>query len=230
MIADSIICYSSEGARVLSSVFPGKQILVAGNSNLLARDCRGIEGGAEERNCGLFLGRLVPEKRVELLIDALRILQARGEQIGALIVGDGPEKSVLEDLVRRHQLKDVVFTGYIKSQDKIRELAAGCFALACPGTAGLALTQAQSMGLPFIFCPDEKNGPEVEIADAGINCLKFSHNNAESLAQALSSMYGERGLWLSRSRAYSQNVAANYTIEAMANTFVEFFRNPETAT
>jgi glycosyltransferase involved in cell wall biosynthesis len=224
MLADCIICYSAEGARMLAPVFPGKEILVAGNSNLLARDCRSIEGVAEERNCVLFLGRLVPEKRVALLINALCILQARGEQIGARIVGDGPEKSVLEDLVRRHQLKDVVFPGYIKNQDKIREFAAGCFALACPGTAGLALTQAQSMGLPFIFCPEEDNGPETEMADVGINCLNFAHHNAESLAQALASMYRERELWLSRSHDYVRRVSTGYTIEAMAATFADFFR------
>ena len=226
MLADGIVCYSSEGARMLALEFPGKEIVVAGNSNLLARDCRSIDTPIEGRNCVLFLGRLVPEKRVDLLINALVLLQAQGKEIGARIIGDGPKKPALEELVHRHQLKDVVFLGYIKDQERIREAAACCFGLSCPGTAGLALTQAQSLGLPFIFCSEEENGPETEIANPGFNCLKFVRDNVESLAQAVATMNCDRQLWLSRSDAYSESVAASYTIEAMADTFANFFHHP----
>lgn len=223
-LADGIVCYSSDGAQKLASEFPGKEILVAGNSNLLVRDCRSIEGRAEERNCVLFLGRLVAEKRVDLLLDALRILQSRGHRIGARFIGDGPEKAAAEEFVDRHQLEDVKFLGYIKSPDEIREAASCCFGSVCPGTAGLALTHAQSIGLPFIFCSEEDNGPETEIAELGFNCLSFDLGSAESLAKAVCEMFSERDRWLSRSGVYSRGVATEYTIEAMVDTFADFFQ------
>jgi glycosyltransferase involved in cell wall biosynthesis len=135
----------------------------------------------------------------------------------------------LEELVRSHKLKNIEFLGYIKDPQRISEYAACCFSLACPGTAGLALTQAQSIGLPFLFCPDEENGPEIEIAEPGFNCLQFSFNNAVSLAQGLGLMHGERALWLERSQAYAKKISTRYTVEAMAATFADFFRRPRRA-
>jgi glycosyltransferase involved in cell wall biosynthesis len=223
-LADAIVCYSFEGARMLALECPGKEILVAGNSNLLARDCRVIEGQAEDRNCVLFLGRLVTEKRIQLLLKALCVLQSRGQRVGARVLGDGPEKTAAEEFVRHQGLEDVQFLGYVGSQDEIRAVASCCFGLVCPGTAGLALTQAQSLGLPFIFCSEENNGPETEIAKLGFNCLGFELGNDESLAKQVGEMHGQRALWLSRSDEFVRVIAAGYTIEAMVKNFAEFFQ------
>ncbi len=49
----------------------------------------------------LFLGRLVSDKGVDVLLDALGLLAARGVRPGLAVVGDGPERPALEDQIRR---------------------------------------------------------------------------------------------------------------------------------
>ena len=66
----------------------------------------------------IFLGRLVSDKGVDLLLDALAILKARRPQLRAAIVGDGPERPALEAQGRRLDL-DVTFTGSRRGDDLV---------------------------------------------------------------------------------------------------------------
>jgi glycosyltransferase involved in cell wall biosynthesis len=49
----------------------------------------------------IFLGRLVSDKGIDLLLEALAILKARGMTPRATLVGDGPEREALEAQARR---------------------------------------------------------------------------------------------------------------------------------
>src|SRR5690606_18491152 len=62
----------------------------------------------------LYVGRLVKEKKVECLIDAICFLKERGVECNLTIVGEGPLKHKLESYVRTLALGDLVsFTGKI---------------------------------------------------------------------------------------------------------------------
>jgi glycosyltransferase involved in cell wall biosynthesis len=56
----------------------------------------------------LFLGRLVPYKRVNDLLAAFSILKQRGRTYRLTVIGDGPERSALETIARDHQLEHLV--------------------------------------------------------------------------------------------------------------------------
>lgn len=56
----------------------------------------------------IFVGRLVEKKGVRYFIEAARILQASGETYSFSIIGDGPERPVLEALVRKHGLQNEI--------------------------------------------------------------------------------------------------------------------------
>jgi glycosyltransferase involved in cell wall biosynthesis len=58
------------------------------------------------------VGRLAPNKNVDVLISAVAELQRRGIAAECVIVGDGPERGTLEAIVERHGLeKSVQLTG-----------------------------------------------------------------------------------------------------------------------
>lgn len=59
----------------------------------------------------LFLGRLVPEKGLDLLIEAWARVQARGRKLR--IVGDGPQMPALRAKVSALGLKDVILEGFV---------------------------------------------------------------------------------------------------------------------
>ncbi|QMU80529.1 glycosyltransferase [Streptacidiphilus sp. PB12-B1b] len=97
------------------------------------------------------VGRLVPGKRFDILVDALRLLPQTPDAPAArlLLVGDGTERAALERQARTVGVADrVVFAG---ERDDVPELLTAMDALAAPSTVetfGLALLEALAAGLP----------------------------------------------------------------------------------
>lgn len=59
------------------------------------------------------VGRLAAEKHFEALLTAIQLLRARGQRVQAAIIGDGPERSALQQRAAELQLQDVVrFVGH----------------------------------------------------------------------------------------------------------------------
>ena len=223
-LAGTIICYCYAEQEPLQDLFPDKRILVAGNSTVRVEDCFPLETSPAERNAVLFLGRLVKAKKPMLLLRALQLLQAQGEKIGAVFVGEGPERAKCERFVRDTALEGVIFAGEQFSRVKIRELAALCFAAVSPGYVGLSVLDALSMGLPVAFSHGEPNAPEVEALDDGWNAIVFEKDSPVSLASTLLRLHGERVDWLERGGQFCEMVKDKYTVERMAAQFVAFFR------
>lgn len=66
------------------------------------------------------VGRLSPEKGHKVLLEAARALAVSGQEFQLLIIGDGPERSALERLRDRLELKDrVMFLGQRKDMDMV---------------------------------------------------------------------------------------------------------------
>jgi len=73
----------------------------------------------------LFLGRLVSDKGVDVLLDALGLLAGRGVRPELTIVGDGPERLALEVQARRLGIGEQVrFLGFREGEDVVRLLNA----------------------------------------------------------------------------------------------------------
>jgi len=66
-----------------------------------------------------FLGRLVEKKGVDLLIDAMRIMIDRGEQVRLEIMGDGPMDAVLRKQVEQQGLAQYISFGGALSHDEV---------------------------------------------------------------------------------------------------------------
>lgn len=74
----------------------------------------------------IFVGRVVEEKGVEDLIRAVAILAPRFPDITALIVGEGQDRPVLEEISKTLGLSDrVIFTGWVEPDMIPAYLAAG---------------------------------------------------------------------------------------------------------
>src|SRR5262249_27126502 len=99
------------------------------------------------------VGRLVPSKRFEVAIDAVRGL----DDTVLLLVGDGPQRAHLADRARALPRGRVVFTGQLSADDAVAALSAAD-AFASPSTQecfGLAVLGALACGLPTVYtaCP-----------------------------------------------------------------------------
>ena len=170
------------------------------------------------------MGRLVAAKKPILLLQAVKRLQDAGEHIGAVFVGDGPERQQCEDFTHRAGLLNVRFAGAVYDRQRLRELAAPCFAMASPGYVGLSALDSLSFGLPVVFSATEPNAPEVETLRCGENAAAFLEDTPDDLARALWDIFACKDEWLARGASYCEAVAERYSLENMAEQFCTFFR------
>jgi phosphatidylinositol alpha 1,6-mannosyltransferase len=111
------------------------------------REALGVE---PEEIIVAFVSRLVKEKRLATLVDALAVLRDRGVPHRVLIVGDGPEREALED-----DIPDALFTGFLDGDELARAYASSDIFLfpSDTETFGNVTLEAMASGLPTV-CAD----------------------------------------------------------------------------
>jgi glycosyltransferase involved in cell wall biosynthesis len=102
----------------------------------------------------LFVGRLVPEKGCQLLLQALRKLRNDGSDVVLSVCGDGTYRSQLEALTKRLDLRDVVtFHGELSGQKLINTMQEADISVVpslWEEQFGLTAAEAMSCGLPVV--------------------------------------------------------------------------------
>jgi glycosyltransferase involved in cell wall biosynthesis len=120
------------------------------------------------------IARLVPHKRVDLLVDAFNCLG-----LPLVIIGDGPERRRLEG----HAKENVHFLGF-QPDSVIDGLLNRARAYICPGVEdfGIAMVEAQAAGCPVIaYC----DGGALEILVEHQTGIFFEESQTESLIAAV---------------------------------------------
>jgi phosphatidylinositol alpha-mannosyltransferase len=96
----------------------------------------------------LFLGRLVKRKGARQLIEAFYILSQYNPNATLSIGGDGPERTRLEELVKKYNLQSrVSFLGFIEEQEKANLLASSaidCFPSLYGESFGISLLEGMA--------------------------------------------------------------------------------------
>ncbi|OKH26092.1 glycosyl transferase family 1 [Hydrococcus rivularis NIES-593] len=122
----------------------------------------------------LFVGRLVPYKGADILLDAVSCLETTiKEKVRVTFVGDGSERSVLENKVRKRRLTHLVdFVGWLDQEDTLkyyRQADIFCFP-SIREFGGAVILEAMACGLPCIVANNggigeyvtEKTGFKIE--------------------------------------------------------------------
>jgi 1,2-diacylglycerol 3-alpha-glucosyltransferase len=174
----------------------------------------------------LYLGRLGPEKRVDMLLRMVVALRDRDlpaplNRFRLAIVGDGQCRNVLEDLAAELNVQErVVFTG-TQSHADIADwyAAADVFTLASPAeTQGLVLIEAMQMNVPCVAV--DQGGPVEIIADGQTG--RLVEFDAHALADAVEELLRDSAL-RQRFAAQARKTAQIYTPEAMAQGVLEVY-------
>ena len=77
----------------------------------------------------LSVGRFVPTKGFDTLIDAVAMLRQRGIDCSAVIVGDGPERSALSRQIQRLGLEGIITLDQWRTPEEVRQRMWSCTAL-----------------------------------------------------------------------------------------------------
>lgn len=149
----------------------------------------------------LYVGRISPEKELDVLMDMAKKLNEKNVKYQLVIVGDGPTKKELES----RGIANVHFVGY-KSGAELQAYYASADVFTFPSsseTYGNVILEAMASGLPVI-CPNE-GGIKENLINA-YNGLAFKKGNSNSMAEKIMALIEDNQL-----RQNIKENAINYT-------------------
>lgn len=151
------------------------------------RSCREKLGIPLDRTVIVMNASLWAHKNHDHMVEAIYRLKKEGYDFYLLIVGDGPRRKALEDLVLSKGLKeDVMFTGFVA--DVMPYLMSADFsALTSSETLSLAALESMALGKPLIL---SNSGGSPEIVDNGGNGILYKHGDIEELVNAIKKLTG----------------------------------------
>ena len=170
----------------------------------------------------VFLGRLVSDKGVDLLIEAVKLLREGGLTVGLTVVGSGPQEDSLKALAQTLGVTPQIdFTGP-KGGVELAQILNAHHILAVPSrwaepfgivalegiACGCAVVGSQAGGLPDAIGP------------CGVT---FPNGNAPALASALCETLSREGR-LAELRAGAPEHLAKHRARAVAYAYLEIFQ------
>jgi glycosyltransferase involved in cell wall biosynthesis len=143
--------------------------------------------------CFAYVGRLVSEKGLTLLVEAARRLKDQGYEFRLKFIGDGPERQRLEDLTAAFGLREeVAFTGFLKTE-ALQKAVEDAQAVVMPSlweeTAGLAAMEQMMRGR--IVIASDIGGLRELVEGVG---LKFPVGDVDRLASCMKRVLDEPNL------------------------------------
>jgi len=96
----------------------------------------------------LWVGRICEEKGVPILIDAAHQLDSEGLSFELILVGDGPLKQQIAEMVERYSLKSKVrLLGWLSSDDVLKQIIASKLFVMPSFAEGLPMVLMEAMAL-----------------------------------------------------------------------------------
>lgn len=162
---------------------------------------------ADGRPVVAFLGKLVPSKGVELLLEAARLYSQSGLAVRTVVCGDGPLRAKLQALAEEAAPGAVRFIGDRQIEDRVLLLQVADLVVV-PSRAepfGLVALEAMASGTPVVAT---RAGGIVEIVSHDVGVL-VEPNDPRSLAHAVLRAISE-GWKRTRSEAAKRHAASRY--------------------
>lgn len=168
----------------------------------------------------LYLGRLVPEKRGDLLVDAFRQLVTDKRLV---IAGGGSDTETFESELRKRAGSDprILFTGFVTGE-VLAELYSNAYAYVLPSDVEgmpLSLLEAMSYGA----CCVTSDVPECAdvLADAGVT---FGKGDVSELAHVLSSLLDNPEKANKLGESARERVRNNYDWDSVVERTLELYQ------
>ena len=169
----------------------------------------------------LYLGRIVPEKRVDLLLEAYRMLET---DIRLVIAGAASDTVEYERRISQLAAEDnrVIMTGFVSGRT-LEELYSNAFCYVLPSDVEgmpLSLLEAMSYGR----CCVTSDIPECAdvLADAG---LTFERGNGEALRNTLAGLLANRNRVDSLGAKALERVSGNYDWDTVVMRTLDLYRD-----
>jgi glycosyltransferase involved in cell wall biosynthesis len=183
-LADGYLAYTSGGARWLEAHGVAADRITVVRNTIDVEDQVALHARLESvdelllrRELGLepdstvlaYLGRVYPAKRLSELVEAHRLLRARGANTELVVIGDGP--ALPEARAQAADAGPIHFTGELHDQELVARWLRIAAAVVVPGALGLSVNHALAHATPVITRADVRHGPELEYLEHQVSGL-----------------------------------------------------------
>ena len=194
-LADTYIAYTEEGRKsLLAEGIPPERVFVSQNTldtEALQAAADGVEPEAVDalrEELGLpagpvllYLGRLIPVKRVDVAVELLKNLDG---EVSLVVVGDGFLRHELEELSRGLPIR---FRGAIYDELELARYFKLADILVLPGRVGLTCVHGFANGVPCVTTREDvvEQSPEYDYVEHGYNGLILPSDDPATHANAI---------------------------------------------
>jgi glycosyltransferase involved in cell wall biosynthesis len=174
-------------------------------------------------SCFAYVGRLIPEKGVAVILDAAQQLAQNGSPIQLRVIGDGIERQHLEQQAAKFDLgSSVTFTGYLRHEELAQALdgvSATIMPSVCEEVAPLSAIEPMMEGRLLIAADIGGLGEY-----AGGGTLKFPPGDSASLAAQLQAVIENPALAAELGAVARERALQLFSAERMVREHLSIYR------
>ena len=184
-LPDTVISVSDSTTQALQTELGRKGKIITIPNGIDFKKIEGTEAAEEESDI-IFVGRLIPHKNVDKLIEALALAKQRLPDVTLTIVGEGPEKKALRKLAKDLDLeRNIRFSGFAP-ENKLFSYMKSSKMLALPSSRegfGMVVLEAKACGLPVLTVDEPRNASRHLVKDGKGD--KVTELNPASIAKGI---------------------------------------------
>ncbi|HYY91650.1 MAG TPA: glycosyltransferase family 4 protein [Candidatus Dormibacteraeota bacterium] len=180
--------------------------------------------GEHEQKTVLYVGRIVREKGVFTLLEALAELRSRGKNVRLVFTGEGPLKKDLAREVLRRRLNDhVVFTGFVDEEKLVGLYASSdCFVLpSLSEPFGMVALEAMASRIPVVA---SDVGGLAEIVENRVTGIKVPPGDPHALADSIQQVIDDQQLAERMKQNAFRMVQEGYRWDMVAQMTIEAYQ------
>jgi glycosyltransferase involved in cell wall biosynthesis len=168
------------------------------------------------------VGSFQVKKNQIFLIEIAHLLRKRGLNFEMNLLGDGSEKSNVQQAINDNNLKDFVFLRGIQNnvEQWLKESDIYVHS-AWYEPFGIVLIEAMATGLPIVTLDGKGNR---DIMEHGKNGFLIEHQEAEKFVNHIISLVENQDLYTNMSQ-YCSNYAKQFDIEAKGQEYIDFYNS-----
>lgn len=216
--ADRLLMYGDEEVeRMISRGISPDKICIAWNTIHVPNHC---DFSGVKKNSLLFVGRLQPMKRIDLIIEEFARLQGHIPDATVIdIVGSPADnapgiESELKRLVDKLKMtRKVFFHGRVDDPNTLAMIFSRAHAYISPSPVGLGVLHSLAYGVPVITFQNVRHGPEFQNLKHGENSLICK--DVTELSEAMRAVCNDRELTARLGQSAYRHYVTNRPLKAM---------------
>lgn len=221
--ADKIICLTNNQKNLMKNIgISDEKIIVIPNSVDISKFS--FKPYNENSKKLIFVGRLSPEKRIDVLLKAVQIVVKDIQDITLIIVGDGPLKDELIKLTKDLSINNhVIFVGRVLPEKIPNYLYESDIFIISSNFEGCpnSLLEAMATGIPVI---GTNVGGIPDIIDDGINGYLIENGDYQQLAEKIKYIFENPSLRVEMGKSARKKIENEFSVDRQIESHMKIYK------